>query len=568
MREINIWEANYVVVDVETTGNQPTQSRIIDIAAVNLRDGEIEEVFSSLVNPHQFIPSFISQMTGISNEAVFFAPEAKEVMPKFLKAFNFENSIFVAHNANFDYSFVKETLIRNGIVDFDYPVLDTLKLARRVLSDTQKKSVGSLAAYFGIKVRNRHTALGDAKATAKILYNLLEMIEEEHEITSLEELLSFQNKRLSYFNPKPDSFNYLEEKLKQIPESPGVYHFLDGKKKIIYVGKAKNLKERVNSYFRPGNITSPKLKELVTHIRDLTFTETYNELSALVLESKEIKALQPKFNFAGRRIKRLPFLKIPANTLFPKIEIAFDINDNGEYYGPFSNLNYALEIKKILDDNFSLVKCDHSFEGKTLTEPCIYLQMNKCLAPCVKRLDEDFPAKYELELNNIKSFLSGFAEELISALEKKMFQHSEKLEFEKANELKKTLLSIKNIFNNTERFFNSINEQNFVLILPHSESEKMVDLYLFRYSKLIYHQTIGKKSLPNPFILEKLEHIYFNGLQLPKHLSVDEIEEIKITNSWLNQNKENGKIIYFEKDKINSSEKLIWLIQEKINELN
>jgi DNA polymerase-3 subunit epsilon len=568
VREVNIWEANYVVVDVETTGNQPTQSRIIDIAAVNLRNGNLEEVFSSLVNPHQFIPAFISQMTGITNEAVFFAPEAKEVMPKFLHSFNFENSIFVAHNANFDYSFVKETLQRIGVVDFEYPVLDTLKLARRVLADTQKKSVGSLAAYFGIKVRNRHTALGDAKATAKILFNLLEIIEEEHEITSLEELLNFQNKRLSYFNPKPDSFNYLEDKLKQTPEAPGVYHFLDSKKKIIYVGKAKNLKARVSSYFRPGNITSPKLKELIEHIRDLTTTETNNELSALVLESKEIKALQPKYNFAGRKMRRLPFLKIPENVLFPTIEIAFDINDNGEYYGPFTNLSYALEIKKILDDNFNLVKCGHSFEGKTLTEPCIYLQMDKCLAPCIKRQEEDFTKKYELELLNIKQFLSGFAEDLIKALEQKMFAYSEKFEFEKANEFKKTIQSIKNIFNNSEKFFNSINEQNFILILPHFESDKMVDVYLFRYARLIYHQTIGKKALPNEILLDRLEHVYFNGMQLPTNLSVDEIEEIKITNSWLNQNKEDGKIIYFEKDKMKTKENLVTLIQEKINELS
>lgn len=550
MKEINFWDANFVVVDVETTGNLPTENRIIDIAAVNVKNGDLDKEYSSLINPHQFIPPFISQMTNISNEAVFYAPEAIEVMPKFLKSFDNANSVFVAHNANFDLSFVQATLKRIGIFDFNYPVLDTLKLARRVLNDTQKKSVGNLAQFFGIKVRNRHSALGDAKATAKILIYLLEIIEEEHEVTSLEELLNFQNKKLSFLMPKPENFIHLQDKLQTLPDEPGVYYFLDKRKKIIYIGKAKNLKNRVSSYFQPGNISSPKLKELTNHIADLKWVETNNELDALLLEAKEIKANQPKFNFAGRRTRRFPFLKISTSELFPKVEIVFDIDDDSEYYGPFTNKAYAEEIQSIIDKNFQLVKCDHKFDKSSIiNEPCLYLQLDLCLAPCIKRYESDFAAKYELEIDKIKKFLSGFATQLVKSLENKMLQYSQSLDFEKANEMKKAIFSVKSIFNNTDNFFNSINQQNFVLILPNFSEEKLMDIFLFRFNKLKYHQTIGKKDVTNNLLIDNINKIYFNGLEVPKNLSSEEIEEIKITNSWLNQNKENGKVIYFEKHK-------------------
>ncbi|OGU58929.1 MAG: hypothetical protein A2X64_02785 [Ignavibacteria bacterium GWF2_33_9] len=547
VKEVNIWEANYVVVDVETTGNSSIQNRIIDIAAVNMQNGDFTSEFNSLINPHQFIPPFIAQMTGITNESVFYAPEASEVMPSFLKKFDNPNSIFVAHNANFDFGFVKETLRRTGFYDFDFPVLDTLKLSRRILSDSQKKSVGNLSSYFGIKVRNRHTALGDAKATAKILMLLLEMIEEEHEITSLEELLIFQNKKLSFFNPPPANFLHLKDKIDTLPDAPGVYYFANGRKKIIYVGKAKSLKNRTGSYFKPGNITSHKIKELTSHIKDMWWTETNNELSALLLEAKEIKKHKPKFNFAGRRLRKLAFVKITTDELFPRIVVTNEITDDCEYFGPFTNRKFAEDVKDIIDKNFRLTKCDKTFKLESNLEACLYKQINLCLAPCEKKDPDSFLRSYILEVNQVRNFLSGFAEDLIQSLEKEMFHFSEKLEFEKASEFKDSINSIKRIFNNSDNFINSINQQNFVLILPVQGEDKLVDVFFFQYARLKFHKTIGRKASKDEELFAKFREIYFNDSTPPTSLTLEEIEEIKITNSWLAQNKENGKVIYTDK---------------------
>lgn len=547
MKEISIWDANFIVIDVETTGNNPRDNRIIDIAAVAVNNGQIVEEFSSLVNPHQFIPFFITQMTGITNEAVFYAPEPAAIAPKLLGFFHKPNAVFVAHNANFDFSFVNETFYRIHLPKLDIPVLDTLKLAKRLLADAQKKSVGNLAHYFGIRIRNRHTAMGDAKATAKILLNLLDIAQEEHEITNLEELLALQNKKLSYFVPPKSMVEEFQAKLDKLPDAPGVYYFLDKRDKVIYVGKARSLRNRVSSYFQPGNITSYKLKELTKNIADIRWEETFNELSALLLEAKEIKKFKPKFNFVGLRLRSLPFLRITTEELFPKVEVTFNTELDGEYYGPFLNKQVAELIKEIIDKNFKLVKCDKDFVNNTDEEPCLYYQISRCLAPCAFRKEPDFGYKYNNEVLSIRNFLSGFASGLKEELIKKMEEYSQTLEYEKANDIKKAIYSIEKVFNNSEEYFNSLNKQNFILVLPHQFDDNFYDVYLFKFNRLVYHKTLGRKAILNPELIQMINNVYFNGFAMSIENNLEFIEEIKITNSWLAKNKESGTIIYVDK---------------------
>ncbi len=562
MESISIWDANFVVIDVETTGNNPRENRIMDIAAVNLNNHSITKEYSSQVNPHQFIPPFITQMTKITNEQVFYAPENFAVMPKIASFFKTQNVVFVAHNANFDFSFVNESMKRAKLDPLEVPVLDTLKLARRLLADSQKKNVGNLAHYFGIRLRNRHSAMGDAKATAKVLLHFLEIAEEEHEITTLEELLSFQNKKLSYFTPLKEFTDSFQDKLSTLPDTPGVYYFMDKRKKIIYVGKAKSLKNRVSSYFQPGNITSYKLKELTKSIADLKWEETYNELSALLLESKEIKKYEPKFNFVGLRLKSFPFLILTTNEKYPRIDITYNTEMEAEYYGPFLSKAIALEIKDIIDKNFQLVKCDLDFNSKKIYDTCLFYQISECLAPCALRFENDFDEKYRKEVEKVRQFLSGFATNLFEKLKIKMENFSEKLEFEKAQEVKQTIEAASRIFNNSDDYINSINDQNFIMVMSHQSDQKFNDIFLFRYNKLMYHQTIGKKNMNNNELIEMIGKVYFNGTVIPDKLSLSDIEEMKITNSWLAKNKENGEIIYI--DSLMNKERII----EKISKLN
>lgn len=546
MENISIWDANFIVVDTETTGHSPLQNRMMDIAAVVVSDGEIQEEFHSLINPHQFIPPFISQMTKITNEAVFYAPEEDEILPKFDHFFQKENAIFVAHNANFDYSFILEAYKRANIASFNPPILDTLKLARKIFPENQKKGVSSLANLFGIKIRNRHSAIGDAKATAKILIYLLELLEDEYDIETVEDLLSFQNKKSQHYISKLSDYELFENKLKIIPEEPGVYYFYNSRKEVIYVGKAKNLRRRIMNYFQLGSISSHKMNELSKHIRDIGWEETNNELSALIQESKKIFELKPKYNTIGRRLRMLPFLKITIMDKYPKVEITYQPDELGEYYGPFANKWIAEEVKEIIDRNFQLIKCDRNLKGNENIEPCIYFQMHQCLAPCSEEQRQN--NLYYNEVQKVREFLSGTANQLVHNLTLKMNEYSNRLEFERAGEIKFAIHTIKKVLNGSGNSYNSLGEKNFVFILPNDASGKLVDVFFFRNSRLYHHQTLGKKGKINEIIATNIHNIYFNGIQSKSTLNREEINEIKIINTWLALNKDNGKIIYISKE--------------------
>ncbi|MFY8160731.1 MAG: PolC-type DNA polymerase III [Candidatus Kapaibacteriota bacterium] len=205
---VSIWESPFLVVDVETNGSDPLKNRITEIACLKVQGGEIIEEYSSLVNPHQFIPPFISQMTGITNEMAFKAPEAKVVVPHLKRLMPDDKTIFVAHNVKFDWSFVRHTFMRENESLDELNQLCTYKLARKLLPNDMKKNVGALATFFNINMKNRHRAFDDAKATALILLELLEIAESEHGINSLHELLSFQNKRNNVYKFSKPNYNF------------------------------------------------------------------------------------------------------------------------------------------------------------------------------------------------------------------------------------------------------------------------------------------------------------------------------------------------------------------------
>ncbi len=296
----NIWEAAFAVVDVETTGSDPKENRITEIACVKVIGGEIADEYSSLINPHQFIPPFIARMTGISNEMASIAPEPRGVLNEIFNILSVPKIIFTAHNVGFDWNFVRHSLYRQQMNAPIVEKLCTLKLARKLVGKGYKKNVGDLAKYFGIEMNNRHRALGDARATALILLELLEIVSHEHSIETAEELLLFQNKRVQNYKISKQSLPRIENKLGSLPAGPGVYYFLDKNGDIIYVGKAKCLTDKVGTFFNESSVTSRKIAELVNNIHDIKWETTSSELSAWILESREIKRINPKYNNAGK----------------------------------------------------------------------------------------------------------------------------------------------------------------------------------------------------------------------------------------------------------------------------
>ena len=276
----------YTIIDIETTGNGIKGNRITEISIFKYDGHEVIDEFTSLVNPQCPIPAFITGLTGIDNDMVRNAPLLEEIIPQ-INAIT-ADTIFVAHSVNFDYNIIKNEFKLLGH-DFSRKKLCTVRLSRKLLPGYNSYSLGKLTAALGIPLTDRHRARGDAHATVLLFHKLLRA-ENSEKVFKLFLNSKSQEATLPPGLPK-------EEYLK-LPTTPGVYYFKDQKGKIIYVGKAKNIKKRVLGHFY-----DKKTKEitLCAETTSLDFEETGNELIALLKESAEIKHHYPKYNSAQKR---------------------------------------------------------------------------------------------------------------------------------------------------------------------------------------------------------------------------------------------------------------------------
>jgi len=278
----------YAIVDIETTGGYAASHGITEIA-IYLHDGErVVQHFETLINPQQPIPYYITALTGINNAMVASAPTFEEVAAEIHELL--QDAVFVAHNVNFDFSFVKRQLESCGF-EVKYKKLCTVRLGRKVFPGLPSYSLGNLCRHLGIGIDNRHRAGGDASATVKLFEHLMANGGQVHVQQMLKK--SSAEQWLPIHLSKQD--------IEQLPQLPGVYYFHDSKHKVIYVGKAVNLRKRVSSHFT-NNDAERKRQNLLRNIHRITFTECATELEALVLESAEIKRLWPRYNVSQKNI--------------------------------------------------------------------------------------------------------------------------------------------------------------------------------------------------------------------------------------------------------------------------
>lgn len=269
----------YAIIDVETTGTSYKTGKITEVAIL-IHDGQkIVDEFSSLINPEQKIPYMIQQLTGINDRMVENAPKFYEVAKQIVELT--EDCIFVAHNASFDYNFIRQEFKTLGY-DFHREKLCTVKLSRKLIPHKKSYSLKNICEALNIRNIQPHRAMGDARATAE-LFNFLLAIDPNPAEINLQGLNS----------------SLQPEFIKTLPEETGVYYFLDENQKIIYVGKSKNIKSRVLSHL--SNTTTKRALEMKNKVAHISWELTGNELVALLLEAHEIHTNLPQYNRAQRR---------------------------------------------------------------------------------------------------------------------------------------------------------------------------------------------------------------------------------------------------------------------------
>ncbi len=331
---------NYAIVDIETTGGYASGNGITEIA-VYIHDGErVVKHFETLINPQQLIPKYITSLTGIDNAMVASAPAFDEIADVLFDMLN--ENIFIAHNVNFDYSFLKHQLKQSGY-DLTAKKLCTVRLGRKVFPGLQSYSLGNLCRSLKINIENRHRAGGDAKATVKLFEYML--------LNGAKNHIDLMLKRTSAEHWLP--LNLDKDVIDKLPSKPGVYYFHNSKEKIIYVGKAINLKKRVSSHFTQ-NDPDLKRQNFIRNIYKVSFKQCATELEAIVLESTEIKRLWPRYN----KSQKQPLVKYALYSFEDNrgyIRLAIDKKKkNLPHLYNFNLLNEGLVLLKKMAEEFEL----------------------------------------------------------------------------------------------------------------------------------------------------------------------------------------------------------------------
>ena len=374
---VPIREVTFVVVDLETTGGSPLEHAITEIGAVSMRGGERLGSFESLVAPGQPIPPYVAHLTGIDDLMVSDAPAIQHVLPTFLEFAR--GSVFVGHNASFDFGFLNANLHRLDYEPLPGPPVCTARLARRVVwPDVPNVRLRTLARYFRTRATPIHRALADAEATAEVLAGLLEL-GERLGIATLGDLREACTAR-----GRP---NFGKIRLAEgLPKAPGVYVFESRDGGVLYVGKAVDLRARVRSYFYGDERKKVQdLLDAVTTVRGIPTAA--GEAEALVLEARLIARHEPRFNSHGKRWRRYAYLKLDLTEAWPRLKVVRTppVGDGSVALGPFASASSARDAKDALEDVFPIRRCTRSMTPRTRFAACALADMGRCLAPCVGR---------------------------------------------------------------------------------------------------------------------------------------------------------------------------------------
>src|SRR3954454_16929763 len=373
-------QVTFVVVDLETTGGSPGDDAITEIGAVKLRGGECLGTFATLVNPGRDIPPTITFLTGITHSMVMTAPSIASVLPAFLEFAR--DCVIVGHNIRFDLAFLDAAIRRHGYPRLSQPSVDTCGLARPLVRDEVPNcKLGTLAERFRLGHKPTHRALDDALATGDLLHVLLERAGSLG-VLGLDDLLSLPT---IAGHPQLAKLRLTDD----LPRAPGVYLFRDVNGRVLYVGKATNLRTRVRSYFSGDE--RRKVGQLLRETHVIDHVVAPGPLEAAVLEVRLIHEHLPRFNRQAKTWRRYAYLKLTLDERFPRLSgVRLPKPDDGcLYLGPLPSTNAARQVAEAIESAVPLRRCTRRPPRNPLSAPCAPAQLGVSTCPCAGAVSEE-----------------------------------------------------------------------------------------------------------------------------------------------------------------------------------
>ena len=337
----------------------------------------------------------------------------------------------------------------------------------------------------------------------------------------------------------------IEEQLKMLPDKPGVYIMHDVDDRIIYVGKAVNLKNRVRSYFRKTDKTE-RIKRMVSLIDHFEYIVVDNEAEALILECNLIKKNRPRFNVLLKDDKTYPYIKVDVKSDYPNVVITRRIiNDGSKYFGPYANPGAAKEMVDFIKQKYKIRQCKNF---RSETRACLNYHINRCLGPCMGYISKE---DYRKQIDEIIDILDGKVDKVLKDLQKQMLEEADKMNFEKAAYIRDRMVAIQRV--NEKQKVSNISENNIDVIgIAKSEIEVCVEIFFVRGSKMVgrehYFFNDLKEMDDKEIISGFIKQYYLDNQNLPNKIMVrEELEDKEVIEEWLT--KEAGRKVEIKSPK-------------------
>ena len=337
--------------------------------------------------------------------------------------------------------------------------------------------------------------------------------------------------------------------LATLPTKPGCYLYRNAEGKIIYVGKAINLKNRVRSYFHADSSHDSKTRRLVREIADIEWIVVGSELEALILEMNLIKKHRPKFNIRLKDDKRYPYIKVHWHEPYPRVTVTRNMDEDGSrYFGPYTSAWAVYQTLDVLRKIFPYLTCDREITGLD-KRACLYFDIKLCIAPCIGAATQ---AGYRQMISDLMDFLSGHSEEIVKRIESEMQKASEEMRFEKAAALRDQLKAIHSIIERQKIVFATDYKDSDVLAMARSDGEACVQIFFIRGGKLIgreYFILEGTEDTADTEVMtEFVKQFYTEAANIPEQVMIPEeiqVEEAKIIGQWLRSRRGGSKVELF-----------------------